>query len=48
VARNTIEWDEEPKYAKAKASLELEHQNTSKKLTAISFSRRKHQKVNCC
>jgi hypothetical protein len=35
VARNTIQWDEEPKCAKAKVSPELEHQNTCKKLTSI-------------
>jgi hypothetical protein len=28
MTRNTIPWDEEPKCAKAKASPELEHQNT--------------------
>ena len=35
VARNTLQWDEEPKSAKSKASPKLEHQNTCQKLTAI-------------
>jgi hypothetical protein len=35
VARNTLQRDEEPTCAKAKASLELEHQNTWQKLTVI-------------
>jgi hypothetical protein len=41
VARNTIPWDEEPKCAKAKASLELELQNTST-LAAIFSQMNKH------
>ena len=38
VVRNTLQWDEEPKSAKSKASAKLEHQNTCQKLTAIFFS----------
>jgi hypothetical protein len=42
MARNTLQWDEEPKRAKAKVSPELEHQNTCQRLTAIFFSKIKH------
>ena len=47
VARNTIQWDEEPKCAKPKTSPKLEHQDTYQKLTAIFSHKHKHQKVNC-
>jgi hypothetical protein len=42
VARNTLQWDEKPKHAKAKAYPELEHQNICQRLTAIFFSKIKH------
>ena len=37
VAENTLQWDEEPKSAKSKASPKLEHQNTCQKTNSNLF-----------